>query len=235
MSETLSQSDLIDIQEEVADTYGVDLDDVTTEVVYKASGSLVLDNTDGISDADLQEVLENELASLLGIHEGSVEVSIIDGVAHYTITSDSVESSEGIQEVLSESDSLTALDTAISDSFPEVDVSSLVVDDEIIADVVVTVDTENASNNLNIAAYTLEESFVEQGFNANAESNPLFFISKLNGIHKIISRYNQRSQITIFVCCDFFVENVKKTEESLEKLKVHHVRFLFEQFNFLPI
>ena len=175
MSETLSQSDLIDIQNEVADTYGVDLEDVTTEVMYKTTGSVVLDNIDGISDADLEEVLENELASLLGVHEGSVEVSIIDGVAHYTITSDSVESSEGIQEVLSESDSLTALDTAISESFPDVGVSSLVVDDEIVADVVVTVDTGNASNNLNNAASTLEESFVEQGFNANAESNPLLF------------------------------------------------------------
>ena len=45
---------------------------------------------------------------------------------------------------------------------------SVNVDEEITAEVIVTVDTTGAENNLENAAETLEQSFEDQGFDAEA-------------------------------------------------------------------
>ena len=105
------------------------------------------------------------------LKKGNIEVNITDGVAYYTITSDSAETASDLQTTLSQPEVTTALDTAIEDEFPEVDVSGVNVDEEITADVVVTVDTTGAENNLNQAANELEEIFQDQGYEAEAESN----------------------------------------------------------------
>ena len=97
-------------------------------------------------------------------------MNITDGVAYYTITSDSAETAQDLQDSLSDSTSVDTLSDAVSDSLP-VNVNSVNVDEEITAEVVVTVDTSDASNNLNNAAETLEEEFEEQGYSADAESN----------------------------------------------------------------
>ena len=129
-----------------------------------------LDNIDAVSEKALEEALEDEIASLLGIHEGNVQVNITDNVVFYTITSESAESASDIRDVLDEEVSATRLDDAIADSFPEVEVTSVNVNDEIIAEVVATVDTTGAESNLANAASILEASFGEQGYNAVAES-----------------------------------------------------------------
>ena len=156
------------IQGEVAETYGVDADDVTVEVVYQTTGTLDIAITDDtVPQEELEEDLEKEIAALLGIHEGNVEVTIEDGVASYTITSDSAESAKDIQDVLSESETTETIDNAVSG----VDVSGVNVHADVTAEVVVTVDTSSADNNLENAAQALEDSFEKQGYNAEAESN----------------------------------------------------------------
>ena len=119
-----------------------------------------------ISDEELEEALEEEISTLLGIHEGNVEVSIENGVVSYVITSDTAELAQDIQDVLVEPESLTT----IEESLP-ITVNSFDFDTPINAEVVVTVDTSDAENNLNRAAEALEESFTNQGYDADAESN----------------------------------------------------------------
>ena len=170
VSESISSDEVDDIQSEVANNYGVDEGDVRVDVVYQTSGTMSLENTDGVSEEALEEALEDEIASLLGIHESNVQVNITDGVVYYTITSDSAESASDIRDILDDAESTTQLDDAISETFPEVDVSSIDVNDAIVAEVLVTVDTTGAENNLNIAAASLEASFEEQGYDTEAES-----------------------------------------------------------------
>ena len=171
VTESLPIAELDNIQQQSADTYGVDTEDVTVEVVYQTTGSIDVEITDDVSIDELEESLGEELASLLGVHEGSVEVTINEnGFAIYTITSDSAESAEDANEVLSDPNSHTVLENAISEEF-DVSISSVNVEDDITADVVVTIDSSDAENNLGDAAQALEDAFQDQGYSAIAESN----------------------------------------------------------------
>ena len=171
VTESLPTTEVDDIQQQSANAYGVDPEDVTVEVVYQTTGSINVDILDDISIDELEEFMEEELATLLGIHEGSVEITIDEnGVATYTITSDSAESAEEANEILSQPAAQVILDEAISDEF-DVSVSSVNIGDDITADIIVTVDSSRAENNLQDAAQTLEDTFQSQGYTASAESN----------------------------------------------------------------
>ena len=177
VTESLSETEVNDIQSQAADAYGVDAEDITVEVVYQTTGTLDIDVTGDVSEEELEEALEEEIAALLGVHEGNVNVNITDGVAYYTITSDSAETASDVQDTLNQAETTSTLDEAIEDEFPTVEVSSVNVDEDVTAEVIVTVDTSSAENNLNNAAENLEESFEDQGYTADAESN---FSHKIN-------------------------------------------------------
>ena len=171
VTESLPIAELDNIQQQSADTYGVDPEDVTVEVVYQTTGLIDVEITDDVSIDELEESLEEELATLLGVHEGTVEVTIDEnGVVTYTITSDSAESAGEANEILSQPASQVILDDAISEEF-DVSISSVNVEDDITADVVVTIDSSGAENNLEDAAQALEDVFQDQGYSAIAESN----------------------------------------------------------------
>ena len=168
---SIPTAELGDLQQQSADAYGVDPEDVTVEVVYRTTGTIEVDISGDASIDELEESIEEEMATLLGVHEGSVEVTIDEnGIATYTITSDSAESAEEANEILSQPTSQFVLDDAISNKF-DASISSVNVEDDIIADIIVTVDSSRAENNLQDAAQTLEDTFQGQGYTASAESN----------------------------------------------------------------
>jgi hypothetical protein len=74
--ESISFDETSSIQTEVADTFGVNSEDVKVEVVYQTIGSINIDIPDDVPVVELEEFMERELIILLGVHEGSVEVTI---------------------------------------------------------------------------------------------------------------------------------------------------------------
>ena len=171
VTESIPASELESIQQQSASAYGVDLEDITIEVVYQTTGLINVEPSDDISLDELEASMEEELAELLGVHEGSVEITIDEnGVATYIITSDTVESAEGVNEILSQPTTQAIIDDAISDEF-EVNISFVDVGDDITAEIIVTVDSSGAENNLQNAAQTLEGIFQGRGYTARAESN----------------------------------------------------------------
>ena len=152
VTESIDVDEVNDIQTEVADTYGVGIEEVNVDIVYQTTGTLDLSIGDDVDEEQLASDLEDELAALLGLHEGEIEVTIENGVATYVINSDSVETAEEIQSVLDNSETQSTLDEAVGD---EVTIDSMTVDEDITAEIVVTVDTTNAENNLNEAAEAL--------------------------------------------------------------------------------
>ena len=166
MTESINDNEVGDIQTQTAETYGVDSEDVTVEVVYQTTGTIDVDVAPDTDIEELEESFESEIAVLLGLHEGSVEVIIEAGVATYTITSDSVDSAQSIQDILDEPSSFAILDETLPITIDDINVN-----DEVTADIVVTVDSSGASNNLNSAADTLEDIFEDSGFDAKVESN----------------------------------------------------------------
>jgi hypothetical protein len=161
----MTASDLEDIQEQSANAFGVSLDDVHIEAVYQTTGSIEIDITDESLIPDLVEELEEELAGILGIHEGNVDVTIEEGIAYYTITSDSVQSAMALQDVISDPSTTTILNENLAAGITSVDVEQ-----DIMAEIVVTIDSTGARNNRNNAAETLEENFHTQGYVAIVEN-----------------------------------------------------------------
>ena len=166
--ESIPESNVTDVQNEVATKYGVNTEDVIVEVVYQTTGTLDIAITDDtVTEEELEEALEDQIAALLGIHEGNAQVNITDGVVYYTVTSDSAELAQSLQDVLEEPTSADA----ISEAVPEADVNAVNVDDEITVEMIVTVDMTGPENNLEDAAAALEENFEDQGYNTETESN----------------------------------------------------------------
>ena len=169
MNESLSQEEVDKIVSDVAEAYGVDKEDVQIEVVYETSGTIDVDITGDVSQQELEEAIQDELANLLGIHESKIEVSIKNGTAHFTIKSDSAETAKDIQSTLSSAETASSLNDSISSSYP-VTVSGMTVNGEVTADVVVTVDTTDAANNLKDAAEKITTAMEKEGYEASAKS-----------------------------------------------------------------
>ena len=118
--------ELDSIQDDVAEQFGVDVEDITVESVYKTTGSLTVDIPNGVVESEIADALEDELSAVLGIHEANIEVTIEDGVATYIITSDTAEDATELQNTLLEPNVISVLDEALP-----ITVTSLNVDDEV--------------------------------------------------------------------------------------------------------
>ena len=170
MNSSLSSEEVSKIVNEVAAAYGVEEDDVVVEVVYETSGTMEIDVRGDVSEEELRETIQDELANLLGIHESNIEVSITNGTAHFTIKSDSAEIAKDIRDALSSESSAASLKDSITKALPEVTISDVKVEESVKADVLVTVDTSNAANNLEKAATEIKQTMENEGYEATAKS-----------------------------------------------------------------
>ena len=168
VTSSLDDEELSVIVDSIVDAYGVDEEELQIEVVYQTTGSVVLGDLGDVSEEEVLATIEDELALLLGVHESEISVTLEDGVVYYTISSSSVEAAETAQSVLDTPSAAEQLSVGLENL--EVVVTSLNVDEEIVADIVVTVDTSNASNNLSQAAETLGSTLEAGGFTASVES-----------------------------------------------------------------
>ena len=176
VEESLDDSEVANITSEVAEAYGVDEEDITVEIVYQTTGSINISFNGTVDEDELGEALEEEIASLLGVHESSVDVTVANGTASYVITSDSAEEASEALETMSGSNVTAIIGDAIDESFP-VSIEHIVVDDDINAEVIITVDISDASERLNDAAEKVEDAFESYGYNATAESKRYLFMS----------------------------------------------------------
>ena len=143
VEESLDDSEVANITSEVAEAYGVEEEDVTVEIVYQTIGSINISFNETVDGDALEEALEEEIASLLGVHESSVDVTLANGTATYVITSNSAEDASETVETMSGSNVTEIIGDAIDESFV-VGIEDVVVDDDITAEVIATVDTSDA-------------------------------------------------------------------------------------------
>ena len=170
VDESLDSEDVVNITNEVAESYGVDEEDVTVEIVYQTTGSLNI-VINGTTDEDaLAEALEEEIASVLGIHESSVEVTVENGTATYVITSATAEDASESIETMGASNVSAIIQDSVEDDFP-VNIEDVVVEEDITAEIIVTVDTGDASEDLDDAALDVADVLNSYGYVATAESN----------------------------------------------------------------
>jgi len=166
---SISAGDISDIANDVASAYGVEEDDVIIEIVYETTGTIYVNLTGEVTEQEIANALEEEIASLLGIHENKVDVEFVNGTATYSISTSTAEEAFEYSDILQTPNSSVAISNVIESTFPAI-LDEIVVDDEIIVDVLVTVDTTDASEALDEAKSIVENIFVSQGYNTTAES-----------------------------------------------------------------
>jgi len=174
VNSSLEDSDISKIVSDVVSAFGVEEDDVIVEITYTSTGALVLNVTvDEESKDELEETFENEIASILGIHEGNIDVTIENGTAFYRISSSSAEGSAEFLTILGSENITQRINDAVEEEYG-VEVTSMDTNPEIIAEVVVTVDTDNAENRLDDATNIIAGALAENGFDVLVESIIIF-------------------------------------------------------------
>ena len=161
----LSESELSDLTGEISDAYGVDASDVTLSAQYETTGTLSYFGNIDDEAAAIAEI-ETAIADLLGVHEANVDVEIVDGVVHYTVSADNADDVLAAQATLLDEESLAALDEAVS-----LGLTGLNVDPDVSVQITATVDTSAAENNLNQAAQDLRQTLENEGYSTDIESN----------------------------------------------------------------
>jgi len=191
---SLEDSDVSKIVNDVASAFGVEEDDVIVEIIYVGTGSLTLNvtTTGTVSENDLEEELENEIASILGIHESNIDVTIANGTAFYRISSSSAEGSEELLAILDSDNVIERINDVVEEEYG-VEVTSLDTNSAIVAEVVITVDTDNAENRIDDATDIISNVLADDGFNVTVESIITFiqidsmFSSLLRCVHNFIA------------------------------------------------
>ena len=89
--EVMTEEELISLTEDLAQTYGVSVDDVDVTPTYVVSGSMQLDSIpEDVTTEELESALEQSLADSLGLHPKDIDVSVdpVTGEVVYTVTVD---------------------------------------------------------------------------------------------------------------------------------------------------
>lgn len=172
--DVLTTKEVDALQANLANDYGVDVDDVIIEPEYIISGSIQVDSfPEELSDDELATILQQDIADALGVHSKDVTVSVDSesGEVSYTVTSSDDSEAEEIQRTLETNTFLTNLNNEIADSLPT-SVLSVDADDDIVMNLVVTVDASESTVDLDEITDQVETDFVDQGFDADSDSNP---------------------------------------------------------------
>lgn len=166
----LSSEDVIDITNALSEAYGVDESRIFVDTVYDVSGTMSLDPTGQYDPLALEESITNSIAELVGVHPSNVLVTVLDDTVHYSVKTDDFEGAESTQEILSNPVSVAFITDDIADDYP-VSVDAIEVNEDVIAEVIITMDTSGAENNLEDAAISADDALKNLGYNTLVESN----------------------------------------------------------------
>ena len=103
-------------------------------------------------------------ANLLGVHEKTITVRIENGTIIYTVTTDNAETTSGLQMSLAAENVTDLLNTTISEQFPGVTITDVEPSTEVSAEIVITVDTSDATNNIHNAIDEFTEQMENEDF-----------------------------------------------------------------------
>ena len=170
---SMSSEELQQFTADLAEQYGVSVEDVQVEATYTVSGSMDVVVPEGVSLSVLVEELEASISSALGIHPRDIDV-VIDpttGEVSYTVTLADPTEAEDLQATLVEPSFLSLVTEELSSSIPDAIVTSVETDSDIVFDLVVTIDATDSSVDLAETNVSVEEEFSNAGFSVETERN----------------------------------------------------------------
>eukprot|EP00492_Amphilonche_elongata_P003680 TRINITY_DN4034_c0_g1_i1.p1 TRINITY_DN4034_c0_g1~~TRINITY_DN4034_c0_g1_i1.p1 ORF type:complete len:223 (+),score=43.83 TRINITY_DN4034_c0_g1_i1:559-1227(+) len=169
----LSSSDVDALESQIASDYGVNPDDVTVDATFTVSGSVDVDNIPAdVTDSQLEEILEENIADTLGIHSSDVYV-VVDpssGDVTYTVSSDTDVGASALQDTLESSSFASDLTVEILDDLPTASVGSVTADPNIDMALVVTIDATESTVDIEEANTHVVSNFDDDGFSTDSET-----------------------------------------------------------------
>lgn len=134
----IDTTEITELETLVAESYGVDIEDVSTMTEYATTGTLTVTIPDTISEDEALEELSSALALALDINEDIITLSLDakEGVVSYTITNNNFDQTDAILSDLQNDDIIENIDTNV------VIIDSVSPIDEIIAEVTVAVNAD---------------------------------------------------------------------------------------------
>ena len=106
VSTSLTDDEIAALVQSAEESFGLFPENVTPEVAYTISGSLVVDFEEDYDEEELVESLQNSLATSLGVHVSDVQVTVNPetGEITYEIVSETAELAADLQSQLLDSD-----------------------------------------------------------------------------------------------------------------------------------
>ena len=165
----LDDSEISELENIVAQSYGVDSDDLTIETEYVTSGIITVDIADSISDEEALTSLTTAIATALGVSEESITLTLDpeSGEVSYTVTTNDFDDTAAILASLQSDD---IIDTLVTDV---VEIQDVTPSDEIVAEVNVVVDADDVTVPLQQAENQVD-ALLGKDYDVNTESNETF-------------------------------------------------------------
>ena len=175
-TEALDDTEVSAYTDSVAEYYGVDADDVSTTVIYSATGSMVVNVPEGVTEEELSNSVQDSIATSLGVHPQNVQVDVDleTGEVTFTVISDDFDTIQEAQFNLVNEVTQQDIVSGIVEDIPEAVVDSISVSDETTATIEFTVDADEASNDVTQAAWQTEQ-LLSGAFDVEVDSK--FFLS----------------------------------------------------------
>ena len=157
---------MIELVQNVADEYGVDTDDVYTDIDYKASGSFTVENVDPTQAEAVEDAITTSISEQTGVPVNDIEVeyNADTGVVQYSINTDSYNASNDVKENINNKSFADTIEGSLKKIDTNVDVTSPDVNDSIVADINIVVDTKDSKIDMDKVTNKLSSELSDNGF-----------------------------------------------------------------------
>ena len=169
----LDASEIIELQDVIANAYGVRADDLTTTIEYVTIGTMSVTISDSASPEEALDALTESLASTLGINEDDIQLEIdpVTGEVTYSISTNDHTETTSILDALEEMDDLEIE----SDLITVTDISP---NSEIVAEIAVVVNGDEATPMLQQAENVIDAVLGDE-YTLETASNIVYFTNFL--------------------------------------------------------
>ena len=176
--EVLNDTELESLATQLAQDYGVESGDVNIGATYRVSGSMQLNEVPAdISEEALVEILEQNIADSLGLHPKDVDVSVnaATGEVTYTVTVGDSEVAKDAQKALQAVEFMKKLNSGISESLPDTEITSVKTDEDIVMEIVVTIDATEAKNDIDDTNSRVLKELEAAGYESDSKGINQYF------------------------------------------------------------
>ena len=177
----ISRSDVADITIELAEIYGVDINDVETTVDYITSGTLEITIPEGVVEAEVIDSLQQSISEVLDVHSSEVVVTIDDeGAITYSISGRTFTEVLALQEIAEQDNFADLVNANLLHKGSEISVETSVSNEDIEVVISATVDTTDATGTrdreVSITKLTQDYNLTDSNIQSNILKRSMFCI-----------------------------------------------------------